>query len=119
MLAGAVVLDALRADPALEVVLGGRRRGEHPADDRELLGRRAVGGAGERDLLVVEVRPRPDDGQRLQRLRRRAEVRDQPGVAGSELDPAVADGDGVDDVPRLDDVSARHLDDEWLHGAAA
>ena len=119
MLAGAVVLDALRADPALEVVLGGRRRSEHPADDRELLGRRAVGGAGERDLLVVEVRPRPDDGQCLQRLRRRAQVRDQPGVAGSELDPAVADGDGVDDVPRLDDVSARHLDDEWLHGAAA
>ena len=110
---------ARRADAALEVVLGRRRRGEDPPDDRELLGRRAVRGADERDLLVVEVRPRPDDGQCLERLRRRAEVRDQPGVAGGELDPAVADGDGVDDVPRLDDVSARHLDDEWLHGAAA
>ena len=119
VLAGAVVLDALRSDPALEVVLGGRHGGEHPADDRELLGRRAVGGAGERDLLVVEIRAASDDGQRLQGLRGGAQVDDEPGVARGELDPAVADGDGVDDVPRFDDVSARHLDDEWLHGAAA
>jgi hypothetical protein len=65
------------------------------------------------------ARTRPHDGEGLERLRRRAQVGDEPGIAGSELDPAVADGDGVDDVPRLDDVSARHLDDEWLHGAAA
>ena len=117
MLARAHVGDARRA--AREILLGRRRHREQAPDNGELLRRGAVRGAEQGDLLVVEVRPGAYDGQCLQRLRRRAQVRDQPRLAGSELDPAVADGDGVNNVPRLDDVSARHLDDEWLHGAAA
>ena len=109
----------VRADAALEVVLVGRRRGEDPANHGELLRRRSVRGADERHLPVVEVRSGTDDGQRLERLRRRAQVCEKPRVARRERDPAVADGDGVNDVPRLDDVSARHLDDKGLHGAAA
>ena len=112
MLARAVVEDPVGAAAALEVVL--RRRGvrEDPADDCELLGRRAVRGADERELLVVEVWTRPRDGKRLDRLRGRAEVREKPRVARGELDAPVADGDRVHDMSRLDDVAARYLDDE-------
>ena len=113
------MLDRRRLGPALEVVLRRGRVGEDATDDGELLGRRPMRGAQERDLLVVELGPRPDDRERLERLRRRAEQRDELGVAGGELDPAVAHGDGVDDVPRLDDVAAHHLDEERLHGAGA
>ena len=73
--------------------------------------------ADERDLLVVEVGSRPRDRQRLDRLRRGAQVRDEARVAGGELDAPVADGDRMHDVPRLDDVAARDLDDERLHVA--
>ena len=69
---------------ALEVVLRRRRVGEDPAHGRELLGRRAVRGAGDRELLVVEVRSRPHDGKRLERLRRGAEERDEPRIARGE-----------------------------------
>ena len=116
MLAGAVVSDALGTATALEVVLRRRRVREDPAHDRELLGRRAMGRADERELLVVEVGSRPRDGKRLDRLRRGAEVRDEPRVARGELDPPVADGDRVHDVSCLDDVAARYLDDERFHG---
>ena len=119
MLPGAVVLDAGRVDAALEVVLGRRRRRENAPDDGQLLESRAVGSAEQRDLTVVEVGPGADDGERLERLRRRAQIRDVPGVAGRELDPAAADGDGVDHMPRLDDLAPRDLDDDRLHGAGA
>ena len=75
--------------------------------------------AEERDLLVVEVGPRPHHGKRLQRLRGRPEERDQPRVAGGELDPAVTDGDRVHHVQGLDHLASRHLDDDRLHGAGA
>src|SRR4029079_10915366 len=86
---GAVVLDRGRGPAALELVLDGRRIGEETADDRELLRCGEVGRAGERDLLVIEVRPRPHHGERLDRLCRRAEVSDERGVAGGELDAPV------------------------------
>ena len=116
VLPGAVVLDRRRSPAALELVLGGRRSGEEPADDRELLRCREVRRAGERDLLAVEVRPRPHHGERLDRLCRRAKVRDERGVAGGELDAPVPDGHGMHDVARLDDLAAGHLDDDRLHG---
>ena len=119
VLAGAVVLDPLRADAALEVVLGGRRRGEHPANDRELLGRRAVGGADERDLPSSRSGRARTTGSACSGFADERRYVTSPGSPARKLHPAAADGDGVDDVPRLDDVSARHLDDEWLHGAAA
>ena len=90
--------------------------GEETADDRELLRRGEVRRAGERDLLVVEVRPRPHHGERLDRLCRRAKVRDERGIAGGELDAPVPDGHRVHDVARLDDLAAGHLDDDRLHG---
>src|SRR6476659_10291129 len=89
VLPGAVVLDRGRGSAALELVLDGRRIGEETADDRELLRCGEVGRAGERDLLVVEVRPRPHHGERLDRLCRRAKVGDERGVAGGELDAPV------------------------------
>ena len=98
---------------------GRGRVGEDPAHDRELLRRRPMGGADERELLVVEVGSCPRDGKRLHRLRRGAQVRDEPRVARGELDAPVADGDRVHDVARLDHVAARHLDDERLHGGGA
>ena len=67
-------------------------------------------------MLVVDVRARAHDRQRLERLRRRAQERDEARVAGRELDAAFADGDGVHLVAGLDDLAARHLDDDRLHG---
>ena len=86
-----------------------------PADDRELLGRGEVRRTDERDLLVVEVRARPHDGERLDRLGRRAEKRDERGIAGGELDTSVPDDHRVHDVVRLDDLAAGDLDDDRLH----
>ena len=78
-----------------------------------------MGGTEKGDLLVVEVGPRAHHGQRLDRLRGRAEERDQAGIAGGELHPPVADGDRVHDVAGLDDTAAGRLDDDRLHGRAA
>jgi hypothetical protein len=116
VLAGAVVSDALGTSTTLEVVLRRRRVREDPVHDRELLGRRAMGRADERQLLVVEIRSRPRDGKRLDRLRRGAEIRDEPRIARGELDPPVANGDRVHYVSCLDDVAARYLHDERFHG---
>ncbi len=113
---GAVVLDRGRCRPALELALGRGRVGEDAAHYGELLGRGEMRRADERDLLVVEVRPRPHHGERLDRLRGRPEIRDQRGIPRRELDPAVPDGNGVDHVPRLDDLAAGDVDDDRLHG---
>ena len=119
VLARAVVLERGRGGAALELVLRRRRVGEDPAHDRELGGRGEMRGAEEHDLLVVEVRPRPHHGERLDRLRGRPEERDLVRVAGGELDAAVTNRDGVHHVPGLDHLASRHLDDDRLHGAGA
>ena len=105
--------------PALEVVLRGMGVGEDPAHHRELLRRRSVGGADERELLVVEVGSCPRDGKRLHRLGGGTEVRDQPRVADRKLDAPVADGDRVHHVARLDHVAALDFDHEGVHGGGA
>ena len=84
---------------ALEVLLRRRRDSEDAPDGGDLLGRREMRGARERDQLVVQLRARADDRERLERLRGRAEEGDELGVAGDELDPAIAHDDRVDDVP--------------------
>ena len=112
VLARAVVCDPRRLGTALEVVLGRGRVGEDAANDSELLRGRPVRGAEERDLLVVEIGQRPDDGQRLERLRRRAEERDELRVASSELDLPATHRDRMDEVPGLDEVATCHLDDD-------
>ena len=72
VLPGAVVLDRRRVGACLEVGLGRGGRGEQRADRIELLGRCPVRGARDRDLAVVEIGPRADERQRLERLRRRS-----------------------------------------------
>ena len=75
--------------------------------------------AGDRDLGVVEIRPRANDGQRLDRLRRAAEERDELRVSAGLDDLPVGHRDGVHAVPRLDDLAAPDLDHDRLHGGAA
>src|SRR5919109_2388157 len=109
VLPGAVVTDPLRRisfGPTLELVLLRRRLREERAHGAELLRVGDVRGAGDGDLAVVDVRPRPDDRQRLNRLRRRAEVVDEPAVAGLRDDSSVTDGHGMDDVPGFRDRPA-------------
>ena len=113
------VLAMGKGDPALELVLPCRCVREEPSDDRELLGGGQVRCAHEGDLLVVELRARTDRGERLERLGRRAEEGDELGIARGELEPPVVDRDRVDDVPSLDHVPPRDLDDDRLHGAGA
>ena len=76
VLAGAVVLERRRLGAALELVLGRGRLREQAADRGELLGRGEVRGGRDRDLLRRQVVARADERQRLERLRRRAEVGD-------------------------------------------
>ena len=116
VLARAVVLDRGRFRPALELVLLGRRLGEQAADGGELLGRGEVRRRGDRDLLGRQVVARPHERQRLERLRRGAEEGDALGIARLLDHRAVAHGDRVHDVRRLDDAAAAddHLD--RVHG---
>ena len=116
MLARAVVLQPRQLGPALEVVLRRVGRGENTPHDRELLRRRAMRRADEGDLLVVEIRPRPDDGQCLDRLRGGAEEADEGWVPRGELEAPVTDRYGMDEMAGLDHLAARHLDDDRLHG---
>ena len=113
------MLDGRRIGPALELVLGRGRVGEDASHDGDLLGSPEMGRAEEDDLLVVEVGPRAHHGQRLDRLRRRAQERDEPRIAGRQLDPPVADGHRVDDVTGLDHPVASRLDDDRLHDRSA
>ena len=62
VLARAVVLEARRLGPALEVVLRGRRLREQAADELELLGASEMRRARDRDLPVFEVAPRACEG---------------------------------------------------------
>ena len=103
---------------ALELVLPGRRRGQQALDRVELLGPREVGRAGDRELLVGEVRASARERQRLQRLRGRTQEADEARVACLEDDGAVLDRDDVHDVPGLDHVAARDEDGQGLHGGS-
>ena len=105
MLARAVVAQARAVlGAALEVVGRGAGPLEERADGDELVGQRLVRGARDRELVGGQVVG--DERQRLQRLRRRADVRDQVRVAPGLGYGTVADEDRVHPVPRLDDVPA-------------
>ena len=104
VLAGAVVaepsLGPALLQPVLEIVDAGPGAGEHLSHGLELGGLGVVRGAGDRDLVVVEVVVALDERDRLNRLR-----------AGAQKDPqlvapalAVRGGD-VHAMHRLDDVS--------------
>ena len=73
---------------------------------------------------VVEIGPRAGERQRLNRLGARSEETDELRIAGGRDDLAVADGDGVDAVARLDGAStadgyADRLDGEKANSLAA
>ena len=109
VLSGAVVPERARRlalGAALELVLLGGRLGEQRPDRADLLRVGQMRRGGDRQLTVVEVGPRTDDRQRLDRLRRRPHERDEPAVARFRDDSAVPDRDRVDGVPSLDDVPA-------------
>jgi len=121
VLPGAVVLEPRRASvqsdsAALELVLRGRCLGEKASDRVELLGPVEVRRARDRDLGLVEVGPRSDDGERLYRLGRAAEERDERGIAGARDDLALPHRDAVCAVSRLDDAAPRGLHDYGIHG---
>ena len=61
----------------------GRSLREQAAHGRELLGTREMRCAGDRDLDVVEIGARTDEGQSLDRLRRAPEVGDEPRISRS------------------------------------
>ena len=70
------MLEPGRLRSALEVVLGRGGLVQQTPHGLELVGPMQMRRAGDRDLGVVEVRPRADKRQRLDRLRRAAEERD-------------------------------------------
>ena len=98
VLSGAVVLEPSRLGAALELVLARRRLREQRADGLELIGAVKVRRAGDGDLGFGEIGAQADDRQRLDRLRRAAEVRQELGIADLLDDRAVRDSDGVDAV---------------------
>ncbi len=75
--------------------------------------------AGDRDLRVVEVGSSAHDGQRLQRLRRAPEERDERRVAARCDDVSVGHGDGVHVVPSLLAPTSKAHDDDPVHAGAA
>jgi hypothetical protein len=94
--------DRLRAaGAALELVLARRRLREQASDRIELSRHREVRRGRDRDLLRAQVVAGEHDRDRLERLGRRAEKRDQCRVPRLLDDRAVADGDRVHDVHRL------------------
>jgi hypothetical protein len=68
------------------------------------------------DLGVVELGPRSNDGQRLERLRRAPEVRDEVGSPAVFDDLPAGDGNGMNAVPGLGHASSSRLDDDRFHG---
>ena len=85
-------------------------------DGLELLRPVEVRRAGDRDLVVGEVRHHPSDRQRLERLRGAAQIRDERGVAARLDDLPVENRDRVNVMPGFDGVAASCLDDDPLHG---
>ncbi len=115
VLPGAVVLEARGLRAALEVVLGRVGLREEALHRLELIRPMEMRGAGDRDLGVVEVGPGAHDRERLDRLRRAAERRDELGIAARGDDRAVGHRDGVDAMPRLDEIAAPGFDHDRLH----
>ncbi len=109
------MLEPLALQPALEVVLGRARLREEVSHGLELVRPMQMRRAGDCDLGVVEVGAGAHDRQRLDRLRRAAEVRDELGVAARVENLPIGHGDRVDSMPRLDGIAAPGLDDDRAH----
>ena len=107
VLAGAVVAQARSfLLPAFEVVLRRLRLREQGLHRLELVRLGAMRGRRDRQVALVKVVARAREGQGLQRLGRGAHVRHELRVARSLDDTSLLDGDGMDDVDRLDDGPA-------------
>jgi len=116
VLAGAVVLEPRRLGTALEVVFRRpclRKQAPHGVD---LIRTMEVRRAGDGDLGLVEIRSRPNHGQRLERFRRAPKVGDERGVAAGVDDRPAGDSDRVNVVPGLDHAAPGNLDDYRSHG---
>ncbi len=116
MLSRAVVLDGRGVRPAFELLLGRRRFREQAPHRLELLGAREVRRARDRDLRAGEVHAGTHERERLDRLRRAAEVGDEQRIARGPDHRSVPNGDGVHDVACLDELAAHDLDEDGLHG---
>src|SRR5437764_1092447 len=111
VLAGAVVLEPRRwiaLAAALKLVLARVSTAKQHPNGCKLLRVGAVRRRGDGKLARVEVVVRLRERQRLERLRRRAEERDEIPVSGlGDATPALH-RDGVHDVRRLGDAAAAH-----------
>jgi hypothetical protein len=121
VLAGTVVVDRLgRAtllDADLELLLRRGSLGQQPPDGLDLFRLGAMGSRRDRDVCVVQVVARAHERQRLERLGRRAQRRDQLAVARLGDDLAIPYGNGVYEVDRLHERSAPHGYADRVHEA--
>jgi hypothetical protein len=111
VLAGAVVLERrgwVAEGSALELVLAASGLLEERANRVELSVVGEVRGGGDRQPARLEVGIRARERQRLQRLRRGAQERHEPGIPCLGDERPAADRRRVDEVRRLDDASAPH-----------
>lgn len=112
------MFEPCRLGSTLELVLGGWGFREEAAYELELLGAVKVRRTRDRDLRVVEIGSLAHDRQRLDRLGRAPEVRDQRWIAGRRDNRAGRDGNRVHAVQRLHDLAAHRLDENRLHGTS-
>ena len=104
------MLERRRLGPALELVLGRGRVPEETAHRIKLIRARQVGRTRDRKLVVGEIRPGAHERQRLDRLRRRPDVRDQRRVASLHDRATVLHGNRMHAVPCLDDSTTLEND---------
>src|SRR4051812_3208026 len=121
VLAGAVVVDRLRRtallDAAVELALAAAGRGQQLPHRLDVTRRAVVRGGGDRELLLAQLRVGAGERQRLQRLRGRPQRGGQRRIAERGDDLAVAHGDAVHLVDRLDERPPPHGYPERLsHG---
>ena len=109
------MLEAGGLRAALEVVLGRVGLREEALHGLELVRTMEMRRAGDRDLGVVEVGPGAHDRERLDRLGRAAEERDELRIAARGDEISVGHGDGVHVVPSLLVPTSKAHDGDPLH----
>ena len=119
VLARAVVLDRSRFGAALELVLLGRRLGEQAADGGELVGRGEVRRRRDRDLLGRQVVTRPHERAGPETASPRSGARRRARHRPPARRRAVADGDRMHAVRRLDDAAPANDHLDRAHGRQA
>lgn len=106
MLSRAGVPETRRSESALELVLLGGSVREQAPHSVELLCRSEMRSACDGKLVVGEIRPCSCERQRLNRLRRRAKMRNQCRVASLGNHAPTLYDDCVHAMARLDDGTA-------------